>query len=235
MKEYDFSKHKFRCSALGYLMVDPKTKKAKEAGELSKSTQTHLKDIYISSVFGRSYEVYTKYMEKGHYAEEDSISLVTSLKDELLIKNQDPLENEYISGTPDIITKDLVIDVKTCWDMRTFMNKDEVEKLYYWQLQGYMWLTDKPKAELIYTLVNTPEHLVVQEKSRRAYQLGVMDSDPKAMREMEKQVELEMTFDDVDPKLRTRTFEVLRDNEQIEKLKSRIISARAYLPTLSLN
>ena len=36
-----------RCSSIGYLMTEPKEKAAKEAGELSKTAKTHLKNVYI--------------------------------------------------------------------------------------------------------------------------------------------------------------------------------------------
>ncbi len=61
-------------------------------------------------------------------------------------ENEERITNEYITGVPDVNT-DVLIDVKSSWDAFTFFEKvveDELKnKDYYYQLQGYMWLTDK--------------------------------------------------------------------------------------------
>lgn len=225
-----FDKHLFRCSSLGYLMTNPRSKKE----QISKTTVTHLKDIFIGEEYGRYWDIQSKYLDKGNYAEEDSFDLVVKNRGELYVKNKEQFKNDYVSGTPDLVTADLVIDIKTCWDMRSFINKDEVEKNYYWQLQGYMWLTDKTNSELIYTLVNTPEHLIVSEKTKQMYQKGLEDGTPE-MAEMEEQVEKWMTFDDVDTKKRMRVFKVERNDADIAKLVDRIIDCREYLNSITLN
>lgn len=226
----DFSNYKFRCSSLGYLMVNPRSK----SETISETTKAHLRDVFIAEAYGRSYDIITKFMDKGNYAEEDSLTLVTQNLGKLLTKNKESLENDFVKGTPDIILAEKVIDIKTCWDMRTYIAKDQVEHNYYWQLQGYMWLTGKQKADLIYTLVNTPEHLIVQEKSRRMFQTGYSEGTPEWAEE-EERIDKWMTFDDVDPKLRMKVFSITRNDEDIAKLTQRIVDARNYLKTITLN
>jgi CRISPR/Cas system-associated exonuclease Cas4 (RecB family) len=211
-------------------MTNPRVKKDK----LAQTTITNLKDIFIGEVYDRHWEFSSKYTEKGNFAEEDSLTLLTENRNTLYVKNSETLENDFIKGTPDIIHGDLVIDVKTAWNMRTFMAKDSVEKMYYWQLQGYMWLTGKKKAELVYTLVNSPEHLIADEKSRQQY-LGGYDEGSKEQADMDDRVDRWMKFDDIDPKLRMRVYEVEYNEEDIEALKLRIADCRDYLNTITLN
>ena len=44
----DFSKTLIRSSSVGYLMTEPQSKAAKDAGELSKTAKSHLLDVYIA-------------------------------------------------------------------------------------------------------------------------------------------------------------------------------------------
>lgn len=228
MNKKDFSDYKFRCSSLGYLMTNPRSKSEK----LSETTKQYLLEIYIEEVFGRKYEPESKYLEKGNFAEEDSLDLVTRLENKIYIKNKETLENDFIKGTPDIINGDSIIDIKTCWDIWTFAKTDGTNKNYFFQLQGYMALTGKKKARLIYTLVNTPDHLIVSEKTRRMYKEMIEDGS-EAMAEMEKEVEFNMIFDDIPESLRAKAFAFVYDEEVINLVYERVKSAREYLNSMS--
>lgn len=227
----DFSNYKFRCSSLGKLMTDSRNK----TETLSETTKLYLLEIYIDKVYGRKRDISNKYTEKGLYCEEDSLNIATQNYGQLLIKNKEELDNEFIKGTPDIILKDKVIDIKSSWDIFTFAGSDGSNKDYYWQLQGYMWLTGQEKAELVYCLSNAPEHLIVNEKSKQMYYRGLIGQEgTPEFDEMEKTIDINMTFDDIDIKKRMKTFSFDYDLYGIEKLKERIIIAREYLNNLSL-
>lgn len=223
----DFSNYKFRCSSLGKLMTKPRSK----TEVLSETTKTYLMEIFIEEKYGRKREIVSKYLTKGNHAEEDSLDLVTKLHNKLYIKNKETLEGDLVKGTPDIITTDGIIDIKTCWDIWTFAKADGTNKDYYWQLQGYMMLTGLERATLIYTLVNTPEFLIVSEKNKRQWQDGYADGSQEQA-EMEKEVEKNMMFDDIDPKIRMKTFDF--DANEWQQLEVKIHEARAYLNSLSL-
>lgn len=228
-----FATYKFRASELWNLMVDPRSK----SETLSETTKTWLKEIYLREVWGRDYSIIAgnKYTEKGNYAEEDSLNLLTKVKNKIYFKNKKHYENEWIQGTPDIILKDRIIDIKTCWDMKTYINKESVEKNYFYQLQGYMWLTGLKQAELIFTLVNTPEHLIVSEKNKRLFYSGLnLEEGTPEFLELEEAIEKLMTFDDVPEHLRIKTFIIERDDAEIEKMGKRIQDARLFLDQISL-
>lgn len=121
----DFSKQLFNCSSSGYLMTDPTSKAAKEAGELSEGTKTHLIDIFIRSKYNRKTDIFNKYVEKGLAVEEDAITLYARVKKAFFKKNEVKVSNDFIKGYPDLFTgleiKDAesIIDIKASWDIYT--------------------------------------------------------------------------------------------------------------------
>lgn len=224
----DFSAYKFRASGVGNLMVEPRSK----SEVLSETAKSYLLEVYIKERFGREKILANKYLDKGNFVEEDSLTLVTSQTKDLLIKNKKRLENEFISGTPDVV-KPYVLDIKSSWDLFTFTKADGNNKLYYWQLQAYMWLTGREKAKLAYCLVNSPDHQIYQEKRRAMYSLNLADEEgTPEFDAMEKQVEMLMTFDDIPAEMRLKVFDFDFDPEGIEKLQHKVKFAREYLAQL---
>lgn len=211
-------------------MVNPR----KKTETLSETTKTFLLDVYIEEVFGRVKDTSNKFCEKGTEVEENSISLLTEVTGEFFVKNEKEISNEFVVGTPDV-TKNKVVDIKSSWDIWTFAQADGNNKDYYWQLQCYMWLTGMKLAELAYCLVNSPEHLIFDEKQRQMYKQGLIGQEgTPEFDAMEKQVELNMTYDDISKELRVKRFSFEYDEKAIETLKQRIIFAREYLSSLSL-
>ncbi len=87
---------------------------------------------------------------------------VNQVRGSFYVKNNERFENEYLTGQPDIILDDCIIDIKTSWSLETWpATPDEgVNKEYMWQLIGYCWLLDKPQAELIYCMIDTDDSLL---------------------------------------------------------------------------
>lgn len=235
MNQIDFSNYKFRCSGLKHLMVLPKTKQARENGELSESTKTYLRDIYIKEVFGREKpNISTGATKKGTMVESDSLDLVQKVTGQTYFKNNKRLENDFIKGTPDVICKDdLVIDIKSNWDIWTFASVDykKARTNYYYQVLGYMWLTGKSQGELDYCLVNTPEELISKELYKLSFSIpGLLEGGI----EIENELRKNYIYDDIDGKIRLKKFIFDRSEEDIETLMRQIIIAREYLQTLVL-
>lgn len=167
----------FRCSSLHHLMTEPKSKAAKEAGELSESAKTHLIDVFVRAKYGRQTELDNKYLRKGNEAEENSITLYALAHRNMFYKNEERLSNMFICGTPDLGDKKPIteskhtIDTKTSWDIFTFTRAKykEIPNNNYWQGVGYLALTGAEKHTVAYCLVNTPFHLVQSELYRENY------------------------------------------------------------------
>jgi hypothetical protein len=151
---------KIRSSALGKIMTNPRSKKE----TLSAGCKTYIKELVKEDLFGYKSTIDSKYLTKGIDMEDTSIDLYNEVHSTLYLKNTERLSNEFITGECDINAEDKIIDIKTSWSLETFPASpediDAVKTGYEWQLRGYMMLYNKPKAELAYCMVSTPDYLL---------------------------------------------------------------------------
>ena len=149
-----------------------------------------------------------------------------------MIKNDKQFENDYFTGEPDIIPPniDLVIDAKNSWSWESFpILEEEIPTLdYYWQLQGYMSLTDRHHAKLVYVLSDTPQHLIEREARRYCYDNGFEELDI----DIYNKFLADMTYTDVSNNLKIKVFDIERSNEDIVLAKNKVIECREYISTL---
>lgn len=151
-------KFKIRASAAGKLMAKPRNKK----DIFSKTTQSYVNDWYKEKVYGIKKEFSSKYTQKGIELEDEAIDKAINWLDlPFVLKNDEYFEDEYFTGTPDLILEDEVLDIKCSWDAFSFplLENELPNKDYYYQMQVYMHLTGKKKAKVVYLLLNTPEHI----------------------------------------------------------------------------
>lgn len=217
-----------RCSSLGAIMTNSRSKKE----VLSQSAKGYVKQYILERKFGKYKEIKSKYFDKGNEVEEDGIALCNELLGlDFLYKNEEKFRNDYISGIPDVNTDTTLLDIKSSWDIFTFLFFDEKipKKGYYYQLQGYMWLTGKTESLLCYCLTNTPQHLIEDEIRREHWKLNAIDEIP----EVREFFETNHNFDNVDKKLRLKTFKVKYDPDLIEEFKQRIEVCREYYNELN--
>lgn len=218
---------KIRCSAIGKLMSTPRTK-----GEiLSETAKTYIQDLFKEKELGIAREFWSRYTDKGIQMEDEAIDFAGQVLGwDFVVKNEQGYENDYITGTPDVITKDLLADIKCSWDGNTFplFDTELKNKDYYWQLQGYMWLTGLEQSELVYTLMNTPHQIVEDEVRRAHWKAGLIDEDL----DLREAVQSQHTFDHLPNNLRVKRFIIRKDEEAIEKIKEKIELAREYYEQL---
>lgn len=232
----DFSNTLFRCSSLGHIMTEPRSK----SEDLSESCKTHLIDIYVSKRYNRQTDIQNKYVQKGLMVEEDSITLFSRVKSKFFKKNIDRLENTFIRGCPDlfqgakIYSADEVIELKSSWDIFTFFRTQtkKVDSMYYWQCQGYMDLTNAPKSTLGYCLVNTPETIISDEKRRLLWKMGVATEENSDYIQACEEMDRLMRYDDIPMGERVIEFEVLRNQADIDRMHEKVTICREYLNEL---
>jgi hypothetical protein len=220
-----------RASSVGYLMTEPVTKADKEAGLLSKTAQKHLLDVYIAEKYGRKKDIQTKQMKKGIEVEQESIDLLSMYLKMPFNKNEQRFTNDFISGSPDIIDNDRIIDIKSSYDLWTFIGNipDKLDNLYYWQMQSYMWLTGTKSAVIAYCLVNTPENIIEQEKYYLLKKMDVAtEENPEYVKEAMK-IEFNMSFDDIAMEERILMFHVSRNEDDILRIQQKVEKAREFL------
>lgn len=227
-------KLKIRASSSYKMMTDPKNKSDKEAGMLSETTKTYLKELWLYNNYGFREEVLTDEIIKGVETEEECLSLVQEVLggNELRLKNKKMFENDFITGTPDIILSDTIEDVKSCFTVKTFMNSELIDN-YYMQGQCYMELTGKRKFRLIYCLVQTPQKLIYNEQMKFYYKFNCDEEHPEYIR-IAKQIEQNHNIEKIPAKDRIKVFEVDYDPLLIAKLYTRIEKAREFYSKISL-
>lgn len=144
---------------------------------LSETAKTYIKKKAKEHYFGFSSSITTKPMIKGKDWEEESIALVNQVRGTFYIKNKERFENEFLTGEPDIILDDCIIDVKTSWSLETWPATpgEGVNKDYMWQLFAYCWLLDKQEAELIYCMIDTDDLLLGDWDNRSIHKVSHID------------------------------------------------------------
>jgi len=214
---------KIRSSAIGKIMTNPKTK-----GEtLSQTTKTYLQELAVQEVYGIRKEFSSRYTDKGNEVEELSIALCNDVLNlGFIYKNEEHFENEWISGTPDVNTDEILLDVKSSWDATTFpfFDTELKNKEYFYQLQGYLWLTNKTEALLCYCLIDTPLQIVEDEIRREHWKASLIEEslDLRAF------VQSKHTFGHIPKEKRLKTFKIAKDDVIIENIKTRIEECREY-------
>lgn len=239
-------------------MTDP----PKKNGLLSKTCRTHLTNVFVNEKHKRREEIASKYLEKGNEREKDALKLCGMLLGGDFEKNTTRLTNDFIQGEPDtyigieIRKADLTLDTKVSWSAFTFFRSQD-EKIpsdYYWQGMGYMMLTGATKHIVAYCLVNATSTIIMDEKRKLAYKMGLLDmngvENPVYIAKC-KQIEVNHIFDinafyeenpyfdfhnsleewsyDIPEKDRLFYFTVDRDEEAIKKITTRVKDCRDYM------
>ena len=198
MKEF-----KCRASCSGNLATNPQ----KKTEVLSETTKTYLQEWVKEQIYGVRKEISSKYLTKGTDMEDEAIDKAIEWLDlPFALKNEESFENDFFTGTPDIILSDCVLDIKNSWDCFTFpLFEDEIPtKDYMYQLQVYMHLTGLKKAKLVYMLLDTPE----------TYNTPAIN------------------YDHIDQNKRHKVFEIDYDQTIIDMLIERVKESRIYINTL---
>lgn len=193
---------KIRCSAIGLIMTEARAK----SETLSQTCISYLEQWVKEQLYNTKKQINSKYLTKGNEVEIEAIEYYAEVKDlGFVLKNQDYFENDFITGTPDLITNGIVYDFKSSWDCFTFpLFETKVDKNYEAQLQGYMSLTGLKNAKLVYTLQNTPDQLQWDEP---------------------------IDYSIYPENLRIKEFEIAYDSEFIERVNNRVIECRNYIKT----
>ena len=152
---------KFRCSSIGKLMTEPRSK---SEGPLSVGAKTYIRELAAQEIFGVEFEISSKQIEKGIEVEGDSIDLLNSVRGLSLVKNVERRSNDFITGECDLFDAEAKRghDIKSSWSIATFpiTVADCEDRLYEWQMRGYMALWDADEWEVNYCLVDTPDRLI---------------------------------------------------------------------------
>lgn len=194
---------KLRASASGKVMTEPRSK----SETISKTTISYLQEWYKEKLYGHRKDISNKYINKGLELEDVAIDKVIEWMDlPFAMKNEDSFEDDYFTGTPDLIVDGVVYDTKCSWDCFTFpLFEDELpNKDYFYQMQVYMHLTGCKKAYICYVLLDS-----MDEWSNTNY-------------------------NELDKELRLKSYAIDFDQSVIDKLIEKVQGARDYLETIKI-
>ena len=215
-------------------LLEPK----KHIDPISATAKSLLKRYYGFLKYGKwsvAIDKGNKYTNKGQLGENDSIALINFLDGTNCMKNEDTLEDEFLIGIPDINhQKDsglYIIDVKTSWDWDTFSENlgEELNPVYFHQLQGYMSLTGATKGEVSYCLVDTPESIVNDEIMWLAKRVDAISTESPSFLAKRDELVNNLTFSDIPAMERRIKFEVFFDPEAMMKIYEAIPKMREFL------
>lgn len=158
----------FRCHSIGDIMG------VKGLGDTGKKRAIY---TYLEYKYGRRKQIKSKYLEKGTLCEPESFGIIKNVLGLDLSKNEERIDNEFLSGECDAISENCVVDLKNSWDIWTF--HDSIIKYntdYEWQLRCYMELYQKGESKLIYTLINAPDSMVLAALEKESYKYPEHDT-----------------------------------------------------------
>jgi hypothetical protein len=162
----------FRCSSIAKLMTNPRNK----SESLSETAKSYIKQLAKENFYGYTSKVETKQMRKGTEYEMESIALVNSVWfGSNFVKNNLRETQGYLTGHPDIITDDSIIDIKTSWSLETFPALPEDADSYEWQVRGYMHLFNKPTAFVIFCMIDTDDDLLSDLDNKEIHKVSHID------------------------------------------------------------
>lgn len=237
-------------------MTQPKSKSDREAGNPSQTTISYLREIYREQKYGRRNEFESKYTEKGKVQEENAITLFCKINRLFYKKNTERLNNEFITGEPDIHNGETIrtcthgVDIKCSWSLFTFpYPEDKLCDAYEWQNQSYMFLTGAEMWTTAYCLMNAPGNLITNEKKSIWYKMDMPDEGEAEYVEKCIEVEKNMIFDmtefrkenpgfdlhctdwhyDIPLNDRLVRYESTRNEDCIERIKKEVTEARKCL------
>lgn len=259
MRKINFNKILIRASSTDKLMTNGQ---GKDNNEMGKTAKRYVRQLLREYIYERHEEIDSKYLRKGIQMEEDALTLYSLFIKKPLNKNKERINNKFITGHPDVIIwqnkkKALEgIDIKCPYDIHNMPFKDdELNSSYYWQAQSYMWLTGATKWKIVYCLMNSPANSILYERKRKfeqfncpeqgtpeyqAYILEATEIEKMHIYSMKEFKEQNPHFDietpdwryDIPMDERIVEFTVERSEEDIERLKTRVMQAREYMKTL---
>lgn len=225
-----------RCHKLGLLMTDPKLKPDKEAGNLSETAKSYLRDLWLQDTYGYK-EPSTPSVEmlKGLMCEADSMSLVQEvLGGAFRVKNLVTYKKGSLRGTPDCILPDCVEDIKTSWSLRTFYEADGTNSAYFWQAVGYMMLARTSSYRLIYCLVPTPEELMQREFSKLEYAYGRNTQHPHYIQAVEQLKRNNDLITSLPIEKRIKVFNFALSEADVKAVETKLKKAEEFYKTIQL-
>jgi len=203
--------------------------------EFGATALSYIRECWLRNEYGYDEPVVTSEMIKGLMCEDDAIGVLTrQVPGPWRVKNEEWWENEWFTGTPDVVLDDAIEDVKCSWTIKTFFDVQHPSALYYAQLQAYMSLTGRNHSRLVHVLVDTPEEIVLEEQKRFYFRFNCSEENPhyqECIRKVEAMHAASRLLPEED---RIKVFTIERDEPYLMKLTKRVELAQKVYESLTI-
>jgi hypothetical protein len=182
--------------------------------------------------------MYIQYVEKGKEVEKASLVLLSMVEGFVYEKNEERVQNEYLSGIPDtfkgeeIMQAEKIFDIKSSWDNPGFLKKivQATTNGNDLQLKGYMDITGATEAKIAHCLVNTPESDRYDIRGYLLKKMKVVSEESPEFLAAYDELERSMIFDDIPIHKRVFKIKVEPFTEfDRQKVYDRVKIAREWL------
>ena len=198
-----------RCSSLGKIMTEPRSK---SAGPLSEGAKSYVRELAAQAILGIDFVIQSKQFDKGNACETEAIELINRVRGLSLVKNTERKTAHGLTGECDMYDASAreIRDAKCAWNASTFpitapdIQSGSLAALQEWQGRGYMLLWDAVRFHVDYVLLDTPPELIGYEPAS----LHVVSHVPEHMR--------------------ITTWTIERDAEKEALIATKVAAARAY-------
>ena len=146
---------KLTASRFGGLLTRPRSKKDKEAGLVSKTTETYLREKVTEVLTGETRQLSSEALTWGSETENDAREFyeLNKLVEVEQVGFISWKENLMVGGSPDgLVGLDGIIEIKCPYDSNNhtvYLYNKEIPKAYYAQIQGNLFITDRKWCDFI--------------------------------------------------------------------------------------
>lgn len=226
-----------RASMIGNLMTNDRSGK-----NLGETAIKEVQKMVLFDKYGIENDISSKYIDKGIQNEKIGVQMAIDVLDWFDVDVNKPklrYTNEWLTGEPDVDSNMILGDIKCSFDGTTFpwFANECPNKVYFYQMQSYMWLMDRDHAFLVYALTNHPEQMLNDEINRAVWR-GLANPKYESLSQseieeiMDQQIRSQFTFDHIPMEKRIKSFRIERDENVIDAMKTRIELVREIYQTM---
>lgn len=211
---------------------------AKRDGEFKfgQTAMSYIRECWLRNTYGYDEPVVTNEMLKGILCEDEAIGVLTrQVAGGFRVKNDERFVDAWFEGEPDVLLgADWVEDVKCSLTLRTFVETQRADPLYYTQGQVYLSLTGRKYFRLAHVLVDTPFEIVEEERKRFFFRFNC-DEENEHYKKAIKQVNaMHNAARKIPEEQRIKVFEFVRNDAHIATLRERVELARRVYAEMTL-
>lgn len=204
----------------------------------------YLKFLYLVKKYGQSFAlkggVGIAQLVRGIKSEPASIKLISEYFGRDFFRHKKRIYNDKIVGSLDVTDADTIekstkiVDIKTTFSHLNFTHLVgmEIPEQYFYQMQGYFYLTGMEYGEVCYCLTDYPEYMIEQQReiihSQLCPECPPEEVNDAFISEWTKAYN-SLTFNHVPIQERVIVFPVHRDENIISEISEKVDICREYL------